>query len=67
MQTTNTLHIQRCSVPGCMNDALVTYCAGKHATAPKGICQYHSLADLDARAEERRQEDALLRDLGFTL
>lgn len=69
MQTANTLHVQSCSVPGCLNDALVTLADGKFATSPKGICDQHSIYDLPGMARERqkREDEALLQELGFTL
>lgn len=65
MQTSATLHVQRCSVPGCLNDAQVTLAYGKYATAPKGICSIHTKADLDAKERQRKEDNELLAFLGF--
>lgn len=66
MKTANTEHVQRCSVDGCMNDALVTVAFGTFATSPKGHCRDHTLDDLKSdRALQKEAEDKLLRELGF--
>jgi len=69
MQTSNTLHVQRCSVVGCLSDALVTIADGKFATSPVGVCNEHSIYDLPGMAKERqeKEDEQLLKDLGFTL
>lgn len=68
MKTAATLHVQHCSVPGCLNDALVTLADGKFAIAPKGVCSQHSIYDLPGMAVERQrmEDEALLKELGFT-
>jgi len=67
MQTSNTLHVQQCSVPGCGSDALVTIAYGKYVTSPKGVCKDHQICDLDARERQRKEDDELLRNLGFNV
>lgn len=66
MKTPNTLHVQTCSVPGCLEDALITVAFGPQRFNPKGYCRGH--LELYAETMHSRQEhDELLATVTQTL
>jgi len=66
MQTSNTLHVQHCSEPGCLNDAVITCAFGDQVFNPKGWCLEH-LESHNSRQKEKELEQQILRDLGFVI
>jgi hypothetical protein len=62
MKTPSTLHVQNCSVPGCLGDALITVAFGEQRFNPKGYCREHLQVYAD-KQHIRQAEDELLNDV----
>jgi hypothetical protein len=62
VKTANTLHVQICSVPGCLDDALITVAFGEQRFNPKGYCREHLQVYAD-KQHTRQANDELLNDV----
>lgn len=66
MKTPNTLHVQTCSVLGCLDDALITVAFGAQRFNPKGYCREH-LELYATEQQSRKAHDELLETVTAAL